>query len=201
MGLQDPEGIEFNPDNGHLYVLSGKARAIAETTTNGVLIRKISISSLTSKALAGLAYAPASGNPTKKNLYIVDRAVDNGTDPNENDGKMYEISFPALPIAPSSVVINGPAEGVINNSYDFTATVSPATVTQPLTYIWRVMGQAPQTHTGGLSDIATFTWNTPGTKAITVTASNGSGTPVEATWTIFIMASAGEQQRATYRYC
>jgi uncharacterized protein YjiK len=97
LGLKDPEGMEFNPDNGHLYILSGKKKLIAETTTNGTLIRLISISSITSKASAGLAYAPASGNPTKRNLYVVDRAVDNGTNPNENDGKMYEFSFPPLP--------------------------------------------------------------------------------------------------------
>jgi hypothetical protein len=45
---------------------------------------------------AGLAYAPSSVDPSKMNLYIVDRGVDNGDNSKENDGKVYEVSFPPL---------------------------------------------------------------------------------------------------------
>lgn len=195
LGMQDPEGIEFNPDNGHLYILSGKNKMIAEATTSGTLVRLIDISVINAPAAAGLAYAPASNRLGEKHLYVVDRAVDNNTNPNENDGKMYELSFPALSNPPSGLVITGPPTGVVNKKYIFTATVSPTTTTKPLSYIWQVTGQGSETHTGGLSDNITFTWRTLGSQIVTVTASNGSGTPVEATSTILIVAPAEELQQ------
>jgi hypothetical protein len=43
------------------------------------------------KYLSGLAYAPAS-NGNGWDYWIVDRAVDNGPDPTENDGKIWEVT-------------------------------------------------------------------------------------------------------------
>lgn len=97
MGLVDPEGIEFDPDNGHLYVLSSRDELIGETTTSGTLLRLIDISSTNAQKPAGLAYAPSSSNQAERHLYIVDRGVDNNSDPKENDGRLYEIAFPLLP--------------------------------------------------------------------------------------------------------
>ncbi|HLB60068.1 MAG TPA: hypothetical protein VJL83_00495 [Patescibacteria group bacterium] len=88
-GVKDPEGIEFNSDNGNLFVLgNGKSKLIIEVTTQGKLVRNIDISAAGAKKPAGLAYSP--GN---KHFYIVDRGVDNNSNPNENDGKIYELSF------------------------------------------------------------------------------------------------------------
>jgi hypothetical protein len=42
---------------------------------------------------AGLALAPSSGTPDQNSLYVVARGVDNGADPNENDGKVYEFEL------------------------------------------------------------------------------------------------------------
>jgi hypothetical protein len=96
-GISDPEGIEFNPDNQHLYILDRGGTLIAETTIDGTLIRYLDISSLNPVRPAGLAYAPASDGSGGMNLYIVDRGVDNNVgddaDPYENDGKMFEVSF------------------------------------------------------------------------------------------------------------
>lgn len=98
IGMSDAEGIEYNPDNNHLYILDRATKRIAETTIDGSLLRYINLNiplpSANPKALAGLAYGPASGNPSQKNLYVVDRGLDNDTHPDENDGKMYEVSFP-----------------------------------------------------------------------------------------------------------
>ena len=94
LGLVDPEGITFSPDTGYLYILSAKADLIAETTTSGVLLRTIDISTFSTVRPSDLAYAPASNNSGAKRIYLADRAIDNGQDPNENDGKMYEIAFP-----------------------------------------------------------------------------------------------------------
>jgi len=77
---------------------------------------------------------------------------------------------------PVSVTIAGPATGRLNTAYTFTATISPLTTTQPITYVWQASGQSAITHSGGdWNDSATFTWTTPGSQAITVTASNVAG--------------------------
>jgi hypothetical protein len=85
----------------------------------------------------------------------------------------------STPTAPSSVTINGPIIGTVNISNIFTATVTPITVTTPITYVWQATGLTAQTHTGrGASDTATFTWpaGATGQKTITVSASNAVGT-------------------------
>jgi hypothetical protein len=77
----------------------------------------------------------------------------------------------------SSVDIAGPAAGIVQADYTFTATVNPSTSPQPVTYTWQATGQAPLTHAGrGLNDTATFNWDTPGPKTIDVTATNADGT-------------------------
>jgi hypothetical protein len=78
-------------------------------------------------------------------------------------------------IPPNGVVISGPTTGVVHTGYVFTATMSPITATLPITYVWQATEQSPATHTSGLSDNVTFTWSTPGTQAITVTATNAGG--------------------------
>ena len=65
LGLPDPESVEFDPDNGHLYVLSTWGRVI-ETTRAGGLIQTISLAAARPVAVAGLAHAPASGDPSQE---------------------------------------------------------------------------------------------------------------------------------------
>ncbi len=76
---------------------------------------------------------------------------------------------------PNEVSITGPTDGWVNTLYSFTATVEPLSTTLPLEYVWLANGQAPITHTGGLTDTVSFTWDMPGMQAITVTASNQVG--------------------------
>ncbi|MCL4297918.1 MAG: DUF11 domain-containing protein [Anaerolineae bacterium] len=92
------------------------------------------------------------------------------------------------PVVPSSVTISGPTTGGLNTVYTFTATTSPATATLPLTYHWQASGQSPVTHTGGLSDTASFAWNVTGPQVITVTATNGGGTAMDTHTTTILPA-------------
>jgi PKD repeat protein len=55
----------------------------------------------------------------------------------------------------------------------------------PIEYAWQASGQDAVTHTGGLSDTLAYTWDSPGTQLITVTADNIGGSVV-ATHTITI---------------
>lgn len=93
-GAQDPEGIDYNPDFGTLLIVSRESELVFETSISGTLIKTIDIDFLDATSPAGIAYAQGSQNPSMKSLYIADRGVDNDFDPNENDGKIYEITYP-----------------------------------------------------------------------------------------------------------
>ncbi len=95
-GVVDPEGVEFNIDSGTLFVLSNSGnRIIVETTLAGALLQTIDVSANNAPAPAGVGYAPASDGSGAMHFYIVDRGIDNNTDPRIIDGKMYEMSAPA----------------------------------------------------------------------------------------------------------
>ncbi len=111
LGHKDPEGIEFNPDSGTLYLVSNDKKAdIAEVTTSGVLVRVIDISFLNPVAPSDITRAPGSQNPGVMNLYITDRGVDNRQDPNENDGKIYELALGQI----ANLLSNGGFESDVN---------------------------------------------------------------------------------------
>ncbi|SDI17099.1 hypothetical protein SAMN05428952_11031 [Nitrosomonas sp. Nm132] len=102
LGVEDPEGIEWDPATGNLYIVGKPPTRVAEVTTSGALVRMIDISAANANKPAGLALGAWSGvgsdpYPTVQNLYIVDRGVDNNEDPHENDGKLYEFAIPWSP--------------------------------------------------------------------------------------------------------
>ncbi|BAY64901.1 beta-L-arabinobiosidase [Calothrix brevissima NIES-22] len=92
-GLHDPEGIAIDPNSGNLFLVGFPANLVFEVSTTGQLVRTYDISAANALKPAGLTFAPSSQNPYQLSLYIVDRAVDNDTDPNENDGKIYEFAL------------------------------------------------------------------------------------------------------------
>lgn len=85
----------------------------------------------------------------------------------------------------TEVAVSGPATGMVNTTYLLTAASSPITATQMITYIWQATGQTPITHTGGLSDTVSFSWNMAGNQIITATAAN-AGNSVTDTHAITI---------------
>ncbi|UJS18672.1 MAG: hypothetical protein L3J17_06365 [Candidatus Jettenia sp.] len=97
IGVDDPEGIECNPDNNRLYLVGKPRTQLAELTKTGALTQMFDISAANAKKPAGLAFGPGSLNPNVKNIYIAARGIDNDSNPNENDGKVYEMSFTQTP--------------------------------------------------------------------------------------------------------
>ncbi|MEJ5311807.1 MAG: DNRLRE domain-containing protein [Anaerolineae bacterium] len=83
---------------------------------------------------------------------------------------------PACEFPLTGLTLGGPATGYVETEYAYTATPIPANATPPLTYTWQADGQAD--YTGALAT-RNYTWATPGTKAITVTAQNCGGTVVQ----------------------
>ena len=94
-GAGDPEGIGRVAARGNLVVIDDDSESIYEVTRKGELVRTIDISDVPGvRTLAGVALAPGSEDPGQMNLWVVDRGVDNNTNPDENDGKLFEISWP-----------------------------------------------------------------------------------------------------------
>jgi hypothetical protein len=95
----DPEGIAFDPVSGHLFVVSEPDGAIFEYTTDGIFIKKLDLSSLSPASVApqGLAVGTSSVNPQKMSFYISDGGIDNDQDPNERDGRIYEMEIQRTP--------------------------------------------------------------------------------------------------------
>jgi sugar lactone lactonase YvrE len=95
-GVEDPETVEFNPVSGTLFVLSNRPSGpiVVETSLNGTLIQTINVAAAGARKPAGLAYAPASDGSGDLHFYIADRGIDNDSHPEENDGKIYELTAP-----------------------------------------------------------------------------------------------------------
>jgi CSLREA domain-containing protein len=72
-----------------------------------------------------------------------------------------------VPVGLLSVSINGPSTGGVGVTYTFTAEVTPADASQPITYTW-----APVPDSGQGTASVTYEWTAPGAKEITVTAQN-----------------------------
>ena len=89
------------------------------------------------------------------------------------DDGVYDYELWAMSLIPQgSILINGPLDGESGLEYTFTAEVTPPDTTTHVTYMWQTTDLQDVTHVGGLSDIVTFKWDTPGTKTVTVKASN-----------------------------
>ncbi|MEN8158601.1 MAG: hypothetical protein ABFS41_00870 [Myxococcota bacterium] len=90
-GIIDPEGIVYDPFCDTLVLADRRGQELYELTTTGDLLRKIDVNFPAGSKPSGVAIAPGSTNPSLRNYYVTDRRVDNGGDPFENDGRIYEI--------------------------------------------------------------------------------------------------------------
>ncbi len=96
LGVTDPEGIAYDSDGGNLYVVGEPTDRVAHISASGSLLRWIDTSAANADAPAGLAYGPGPAGSGTRRLYLVARGVDNGSNPNENDGKLYVFSLAPL---------------------------------------------------------------------------------------------------------
>jgi uncharacterized repeat protein (TIGR01451 family) len=83
--------------------------------------------------------------------------------------------YPGVSNAPRGLSIVGPTTGEINTPYNFTASVTPITTTQPITYVWTTDSDMSLTHLNLLNDSVQLRWNTPGTHIVTTSAANSAG--------------------------
>ncbi len=97
LGFNDMEGLGYNSDSDTLFIISstGSEQYMGETTPSGMLLHAYDLSLMGSggNKRSDVTYAPGSLNPGIKNIYIVSRNVDNNSNPNENDGQVWEINI------------------------------------------------------------------------------------------------------------
>lgn len=85
------------------------------------------------------------------------------------------LTTPCQPAGPEQVIISGPLVGRIGEPLTFVATVAPVTAVQPLTYTWYISETSQITHTNGLTDTLTFTWDTLGSQGFSLSVVNEYG--------------------------
>ncbi len=115
-GLTDPEGIEFDPKSGNLFLVSNPD-TLFEVSTDGILVNAYDISAANAVKPAGVAVGPSSNDPNSKSAYITDRGVDNDVNPTENDGKIYEFSLgggSSQPPGSSTTYVSSSTDGTVN---------------------------------------------------------------------------------------
>lgn len=177
LGIIDPEGIEYDPDSGNLYLQGHPNNVIAELTTNGTVVQLLDTSAANADKPAGLAIGANSVVPGAKSIYIVDRAVDNNADPNENDGKVYEFSF-ALTNQPP--VVNAGSDLVVLANASLDGTVSDDGLPDPPSAIatsWsKVSGSGTVTFTNANAVDTTASFSSPGTYQLRLTADDSAVT-------------------------
>lgn len=94
LGQSNPEGIEYRPSSGTLFLVSNRVNSdITECTIKGELVETYDTDGFGLHSPAGLAWGPASTDPNARHLWISDRGVDNTADPDENDGRLFEIAL------------------------------------------------------------------------------------------------------------
>jgi len=80
----------------HLFIVSSRQKFILETTLRGGLVRKIDISGLGIVSASGIAFALGTDGGRSR-LYLTASGVDNNVNPNENDGRLFELRFVKTP--------------------------------------------------------------------------------------------------------
>ncbi len=102
LGPTDFEGLARDPSRGSLYVGSRITKQIFEVNLDGSLVRTIDVSGIPDlRSVSGLEVAPSSVG-SGSSFFIVDRAIDNGPNPAENDGMLFEVAAPDLGVFPGA---------------------------------------------------------------------------------------------------
>jgi hypothetical protein len=197
LGPTDFEGLTSNPDRGTLYVGARTTKQIFEVTHNGALVRTISASGVSGLRFAsGLAMAPASNGTAQMNLWIVDRAIDNDADPNENDGRLFEISAPNIGGTPTNqppLAVDDAASTTVDAAVTVPVLANDSDPNgDPLT-VTNLTQPANGTAQRNPDNTVTYTPNTgfTGTNTFTYTANDGQANSNVATVTVTVSGAGG----------
>jgi hypothetical protein len=176
LGIVDPEGIGVDTARDTLVISDRGSRDLFEVSKDGLLVQVADTSTIPGiRSPSGVTLAPASNDPGRTNWWVVDRGIDNDNNPDENDGKIYELAVTAVD-PPPAVTITAPAEGA-TVSGTVTIEASAADYPGPVTQVeFFVDGTSLGADT---SAPYSATWGTitatEGTHTITATATAAGG--------------------------
>ncbi|BAY25937.1 beta-L-arabinobiosidase [Calothrix sp. NIES-2100] len=181
LGLLDPEGIFLDPGSGHLFMVGHPNNLVFELTTSGEVVNTYDISAAKAIKPAGITIAPTSNDPTKQSLYIVDRAIDNDPEPNENDGRIYEFALGTSggnppPVNNQAPTVNAGEDQVILKQAILNASISDDGLPNPpasLTNTWsKLSGPGNVSFANAKTEDTTATFSQPGSYVLQLTAND-----------------------------
>ena len=184
LGFSDVEGITYNDANGTVFIISTAAadHYLGEFSLSGELLNAWSLSFMGTAAniRSGLTLAPGSLAPEETHIYIVSRGIDNdygpGNSPEEDDGKVWEISL-AAPPAPTDTLIPSPTETVVPTATHTATHATTHTATSTATYTATPTATPTATHTATPTATPTATHTATPTKTLTPTPTQTPTSP------------------------
>jgi hypothetical protein len=132
LGINVPVGVEYRADQNTLFILSSRRadHLIVETALDGTLVNTYDISFI-SQIPSGLAYGPGSYEPLVNHLYVVSAGLDTSVDPNENDGKIFELALRFPPGVTSTPTQTSTATQTATPTKTSTPTATPTKTVTP----------------------------------------------------------------------
>lgn len=174
-GAMGSEGLAYDPARNTLLIVDPKTRKIFETTKAGVLLNTIDLSVANPKHAEDVVLAPSLADPSRMNMYVVARGVDNNTNPNENDGKLHELSV-TLPASGNDAPVAdaGPNRTVtMPNSVTLAGSISDDGLPEggTLTSLWtQISGPGTASFTDPTSPTTDVTFSASGEYVLRLTA-------------------------------
>ena len=179
-GAKDSEGLAYDAVRHTLLVVDRRTNTIYEMSKGGFLVNAIDISAAAAKGPADVALAPGSGDPSRMNLYLVARGVDNDSDPNENDGMLYEMSVNLPPVGNLRPIAEaGPNQALaIPNQATLSGSAADDGLPNPpgaLTTTWsKISGPGTATFTAPSSPTTSVGFSQAGTYVLRLTADDSA---------------------------
>lgn len=177
-GSMGSEGLGYDPARDTLLIVDPNTKKIFETTKAGILLNTIDLSVANPRHAEDVVLAPSFASPAQMNMYVVARGQDNNANPDENDGKMHELSVSLPPMVNQAPIADaGPNRTVtMPNRATLAGAISddglPAGA--PLTSMWSQLPGAPgtATFTDPTSPTTDVTFSAPGTYVLRLTAND-----------------------------
>jgi hypothetical protein len=175
-GSTGSEGLAYDSARDTLLIADPSTKKIFETTRAGILLNTIDLSVANPRHAEDVVLAPSLAHPAQMNMYVVARGQDNNANPNENDGKLHELSVSLPSMGNRAPVADaGPNQTVtMPNSATLVGSISddglPSGAT--LTSMWSQLPGAPGTATfaNPTSPTTGVTFSAPGTYVLRLTA-------------------------------
>jgi PKD domain len=174
-GSMGSEGLAYDSDRNTLLIADPKTKRLFETTTAGVLLNTIDLSVANVRHAEDVVLAPSLANPSQMNMYVVARGVDNNGNPNENDGKMHELSASLPPMGNQAPQVDAGPDQMITlpDGATLAGSISDDGLPEgaPVTSLWtQSAGPGTVVFTDAGSPTTTVSFSDSGTYVLRLTA-------------------------------